>query len=76
MYPDVCKEIILNQACGELGGQGAATVYTHPATCTSLCACRRTRNRLFVSFGRREQVTGKGGTMLVASTLKEKKKKI
>lgn len=34
-HPDVCQEIILNQACRELGGQGAVTVYTHPATCMS-----------------------------------------
>jgi len=76
MYPDVYREIILNQACGELGGQGAVTVYTHPATCTSflpgLCACKGDSwNRLFVPFDCREQVTGKGGTMLVASTLKK-----
>lgn len=46
VYPDVCQDIILNQACGERGGQGAVTVYTHPATCRSflpgLCACKRT----------------------------------
>lgn len=45
MYPDVYQEIILNQACGELGVQGAVTAYTHPSTCRSfllgLCACKR-----------------------------------
>lgn len=74
MHPDVCQEIILNQAFWELGGQGAVAVYTHPATCmsflTGLCARKGTPGTgyLYPLAAGNSQVTGKGGTLQVLSS--------
>lgn len=49
--------------------------YMHEFPPGFVCLYKDSWYRLFVSFGQREQVTGKGGTMLRARTLKNKQQK-